>query len=153
MPRPPEESGAPFSAEKYFETQPPPPSLESEVLKVRDFVQRQVRERRKVVLVTVSLWFPLLPTQPLFCICLLSLYKDLLLNEMRCCLRRAGEPQFLWSSMCESAVHIGIAPEHSAATKKLMHHLCILVYDSLITLVLVCPLSRLAIRRMTSWTD
>lgn len=54
MSSPPEEHGAPFSAEKYFATQPPPPSLEVEVLKVRDFVQRQVRDRRKVVLVTVS---------------------------------------------------------------------------------------------------
>ncbi|KAF8955352.1 phosphopantothenate-cysteine ligase [Flammula alnicola] len=41
-----------FSAELYFATQPPPPTLEHDVGKVREFVQRQVKEGRSVVLVT-----------------------------------------------------------------------------------------------------
>ncbi|TFK38059.1 phosphopantothenate-cysteine ligase [Crucibulum laeve] len=41
-----------FSAESYFETQPPPPTLEHDVEQVREFVQRQAKERRNVVLVT-----------------------------------------------------------------------------------------------------
>ena len=43
----------PFSAETYFATQPPPPSLEEDVARVRDFVQRQQKAGRKVALVTV----------------------------------------------------------------------------------------------------
>ena len=43
----------PFSAEKYFATQPPPPTLEEDVARVRDFVRRQQAAKRKVVLVTV----------------------------------------------------------------------------------------------------
>ena len=46
--------GAPFSAESYFATQPPPPALESDVQKVRAFVERQREAGRRVVLVTVS---------------------------------------------------------------------------------------------------
>ncbi|EJF59785.1 phosphopantothenate-cysteine ligase [Dichomitus squalens] len=45
-------SGESFSAEKYFATQPPPPSLEQDVARVKDFLQKQLQERRKVVLVT-----------------------------------------------------------------------------------------------------
>ncbi|TFK72432.1 DFP-domain-containing protein [Pluteus cervinus] len=41
-----------FSAESYFTTQPPPPTLDHDVAGVRDFVQKQMREGRKVVLVT-----------------------------------------------------------------------------------------------------
>ncbi|KZT01223.1 phosphopantothenate-cysteine ligase [Laetiporus sulphureus 93-53] len=41
-----------FSAERYFATQPPPPSLEQDVLHVRQFVQRHAKAGRKVVLVT-----------------------------------------------------------------------------------------------------
>ncbi|KAJ8473657.1 hypothetical protein ONZ51_g7742 [Trametes cubensis] len=41
-----------FSAEQYFATQPPPSSLEHDVSRVQEFVQRQLREGRKVVLVT-----------------------------------------------------------------------------------------------------
>ncbi|OBZ67431.1 Phosphopantothenate--cysteine ligase [Grifola frondosa] len=41
-----------FSAESYFATQPPPPSLEHDIAKVREFVQRQLHAGRKVVLVT-----------------------------------------------------------------------------------------------------
>lgn len=43
----------PFSAENYFDTQPPPPNLDQEVARVREFVQRQLGGGRKVVLVTV----------------------------------------------------------------------------------------------------
>ena len=46
--------GAPFSAESYFATQPPPPTLDSDVQKVRAFVERQREAGRRVVLVTVS---------------------------------------------------------------------------------------------------
>ncbi|KAK7685913.1 Phosphopantothenate--cysteine ligase cab2 [Cerrena zonata] len=42
----------PFSAENYFDTQPPPPNLDQEVARVREFVQRQLGGGRKVVLVT-----------------------------------------------------------------------------------------------------
>lgn len=42
-----------FSAERYFATQPPPTTLESDVARVSEFIQRQQREGRKVVLVTV----------------------------------------------------------------------------------------------------
>ncbi|KAI0760483.1 phosphopantothenate-cysteine ligase [Fomes fomentarius] len=41
-----------FSAEKYFATQLPPPSLEQDVARVHDFLQRQLKEGRNVVLVT-----------------------------------------------------------------------------------------------------
>ncbi|KAF5381291.1 hypothetical protein D9615_008332 [Tricholomella constricta] len=41
-----------FSAEEYFATQPPPPTLEHDISGVRDFVARQAKEGRKVVLVT-----------------------------------------------------------------------------------------------------
>jgi phosphopantothenate-cysteine ligase len=43
-----------FSAESYFETQPPPSSLQEDILKVKDFVRKQRDLGRKVVLVTVS---------------------------------------------------------------------------------------------------
>lgn len=42
----------PFSAESYFATQPPPPTLDHDVSAVREFIKRQEQERRKVVLVT-----------------------------------------------------------------------------------------------------
>ncbi|PSS36968.1 hypothetical protein PHLCEN_2v1184 [Hermanssonia centrifuga] len=41
-----------FSAETYFATQPPPPTLEEDVSRVLDFIQRQREAKRKVVLVT-----------------------------------------------------------------------------------------------------
>ncbi|KAF8068774.1 phosphopantothenate-cysteine ligase [Lyophyllum atratum] len=41
-----------FSAEEYFATQPPPPSLEDNLKGVREFVARQAKEGRNVVLVT-----------------------------------------------------------------------------------------------------
>ncbi|TCD61461.1 hypothetical protein EIP91_008396 [Steccherinum ochraceum] len=47
-----ESSSNSFSAEKYFATQPPPSTLEQDVSRVREFVDRQVAEGRKVVLVT-----------------------------------------------------------------------------------------------------
>ncbi|KAF9500727.1 DFP-domain-containing protein [Pleurotus eryngii] len=43
---------APFSAESYFATQPPPASLEHDILGVRGFVQQQLKKDRNVVLVT-----------------------------------------------------------------------------------------------------
>lgn len=43
-----------FSAESYFATQPSPQHLQQDVDKVRDFVTRQAKEGRSVVLVTVS---------------------------------------------------------------------------------------------------
>ncbi|CDO70972.1 hypothetical protein BN946_scf184830.g4 [Trametes cinnabarina] len=46
------EAEATFSAERYFATQPPPASLEHDVARVKEFVQRQLGEGRKVVLVT-----------------------------------------------------------------------------------------------------
>jgi phosphopantothenate---cysteine ligase (ATP) len=49
-----EEAQAPFSAESYFATQPPPPTLDEDVARVRQFIQRQTEAQRKVVLVTVS---------------------------------------------------------------------------------------------------
>ncbi|GLB42069.1 putative DNA / pantothenate metabolism flavoprotein [Lyophyllum shimeji] len=41
-----------FSAEEYFATQPPPSSLEDTINSVREFVARQAKEGRNVVLVT-----------------------------------------------------------------------------------------------------
>ncbi|KAH9852286.1 phosphopantothenate-cysteine ligase [Lenzites betulinus] len=41
-----------FSAERYFATQPLPASLDSDVARVKEFIQRQQKEGRKVVLVT-----------------------------------------------------------------------------------------------------
>lgn len=45
---------APFSAESYFATQPPPAELEEAVQGVQEFVNRSLAEGRKVVLITVS---------------------------------------------------------------------------------------------------
>ena len=42
-----------FSAEEYFATQIPPPTLERDILGVRDFVKSHQASGRKVVLVTV----------------------------------------------------------------------------------------------------
>jgi len=41
-----------FSAESYFATQPPPPTLQDDVDQVRKFVEKHAREGRSVVLVT-----------------------------------------------------------------------------------------------------
>ena len=43
-----------FSSESYFGTQPPPPTLDSDIADVRSFIHRQRDLGRKVVLVTVS---------------------------------------------------------------------------------------------------
>ncbi|KAG7094873.1 hypothetical protein E1B28_005680 [Marasmius oreades] len=45
-------SSGPFSAESYFATQPPPPTLEHDIDGVRAFLSRQAGKGRKVVLVT-----------------------------------------------------------------------------------------------------
>ncbi|KAK2461234.1 hypothetical protein APHAL10511_006761 [Amanita phalloides] len=42
----------PFSAETYFTTQLPPPTLEHDIGVVREFVERQIKAGRRVVLVT-----------------------------------------------------------------------------------------------------
>lgn len=42
-----------FSAESYFATQPAPLSLDEDIAKVREFVQRHKQTGRRVVLVTV----------------------------------------------------------------------------------------------------
>ena len=42
-----------FSAESYFATQPPPPTLDQDIQNVQSFVQRQEKEGRRIVLVTV----------------------------------------------------------------------------------------------------
>ncbi|KAF9010071.1 phosphopantothenate-cysteine ligase [Cyathus striatus] len=41
-----------FSAESYFETQPPPPTLQHDIQEAKAFIDRQAIEGRKVVLVT-----------------------------------------------------------------------------------------------------
>lgn len=41
-----------FSAEAYFASQPPPPTLQHDIERVREFAKRQKQEGRKVVLVT-----------------------------------------------------------------------------------------------------
>ena len=43
-----------FSAESYFGTQPPPPTLDHDIAGVRSFIHRQRDLGKKVVLVTVS---------------------------------------------------------------------------------------------------
>lgn len=48
------ESSSKFSAETYFETQPPPSSLHDDISKVREYVRKQRDLGRKVVLITVS---------------------------------------------------------------------------------------------------
>ena len=56
-----------FSSESYFGTQPPPPTLDSDIADVRSFIHRQRDLGRKVVLVTVSVAPTLsLPAQTLF---------------------------------------------------------------------------------------
>ena len=50
----PVSDGPHFSAESYFGTQPPPPTLDDDIVGVRSFVHRQRDLGRKVVLVTVS---------------------------------------------------------------------------------------------------
>ena len=44
-----------ISAESYFKTQPPPPTLEHDIASVRSFIHRQRDLGNKVVLVTVSI--------------------------------------------------------------------------------------------------
>ncbi|KAG8763681.1 hypothetical protein FRC12_008449 [Ceratobasidium sp. 428] len=46
------ETEAPFSAETYFATQPPPPGLEEDIKGVQEFVDRSLKAGRKVVLIT-----------------------------------------------------------------------------------------------------
>ncbi len=74
-----------FSAETYFATQPPPPTLEEDVSRVLDFIQRQREAKRKVVLVTVR-------------IVLLIVFGALVTHSSRVVVQR-----YRWSSMCENA--------------------------------------------------
>ena len=90
---PSESFPTPFSAESYFETQLPPPNLDSDVAGVRSFVERHAQEGRKVVLVTVSNK----GNNHLA----LSLLKD-----------RVVEQRFPWSSMCESRLKAAQAVAH-----------------------------------------
>jgi hypothetical protein len=53
-----------FSAESYFGTQLPPPTLDSDIAGVRSFVHRQRDLGRKVVLVTVSVSLARVAGQP-----------------------------------------------------------------------------------------
>jgi len=55
-----EKSATTFSAEAYFETQPPPSTIEQDVQSVREFLKQQQGHRRKVVLVTVRI--PIAPS-------------------------------------------------------------------------------------------
>jgi phosphopantothenate-cysteine ligase len=41
---------APFSAESYFATQPPPPELDEAIQGVKEFLDRNLKAGRKVVL-------------------------------------------------------------------------------------------------------
>ena len=43
-----------FSAEAYFETQPPPPTIDQDVQSVRTFLKQQQELGKKVALVTVG---------------------------------------------------------------------------------------------------
>jgi hypothetical protein len=46
-----------FSAERYFNTQPAPPTLDADVAAVREFIRKQKEAGRKVAFVTVRLTF------------------------------------------------------------------------------------------------
>jgi hypothetical protein len=50
-----------FSADAYFDMQPAPENLEVVVRGVEEFIAQQMREKRRVVLVTVSRYFPSIP--------------------------------------------------------------------------------------------
>jgi phosphopantothenate-cysteine ligase len=43
-----------FSAEQFFDSQPPPPKLDEQLQAVQEFVERNASAGRRVVLVTVS---------------------------------------------------------------------------------------------------
>lgn len=54
MPDTTHSNGTTFSAESYFETQPGPSTLQADINGVSHFINRQIEEGRKVVLVTVN---------------------------------------------------------------------------------------------------
>jgi hypothetical protein len=83
----PSSSGTTFSAESYFETQPPPPTLDADTHKVAEFVQRQAHEGRRVVLVTVR-----------------GLLSTIIIVSSCSTFRRVVEQPFLSSKMCERQV-------------------------------------------------
>ena len=82
-----ETSSTTFSAEAYFETQPPPPTIEQDVQSVRAFLKQQRGHRRKVVLVTVGRIVVSPPRA-----------EHAYSSPVR---RRAEGQLFPWNSMCE----------------------------------------------------
>ena len=76
-----------FSAESYFQTQPPPSTLENDIAGVRSFVHRQRDLGNKVVLVTVSVRPRPHPPPAVG-------------SNLSAPLRAVGPPS-LWSSTCE----------------------------------------------------
>ena len=52
-------TGQQFSAADFFAQQPPPPRLEEQLKNVQQFVERNINEGRRVVLVTVSSRYPI----------------------------------------------------------------------------------------------
>lgn len=78
------DNDAPFSAESYFATQPPPAGLEEAIEAVREFVERNLAAGKKVVLITVSEETSVLVTR---------------FNCPRLC--RAEGLRCHWNSMCE----------------------------------------------------
>lgn len=54
MASPSASTGQQFSAEEFFAQQPPPPRLEAILKGVEEFVERNINQGRRVVLVTVS---------------------------------------------------------------------------------------------------
>ena len=83
MPNTTDSNATTFSAESYFETQPAPSTLQADIHGVESFIDKQIKEGRKVVLVTVNC----------------SRCVRLVHRSYR--LSRAGAQPFHWSSMCE----------------------------------------------------
>ncbi len=93
----PDPEGSRFSAESYFGTQPPPPTLDLDIAGVRSFVHRQRDLGRNVALVTVSA----------------ALFRPLSTDSYVSLSRVAGQLS-RWSSTCE---HSRFAPVNPAFTK------------------------------------
>lgn len=87
-----------FSAEAYFETQPPPLTIEQDVQSVREFLKRQRGHGTKVVLVTVRGIVP-----PLHCT------GHIESSSMNC---RAEGQLFLWNSMCKRNLLVIVRDDH-----------------------------------------
>lgn len=76
-----------FSAEAYFETQPPPSTIEQDVQYVREFLKQQRGHGKKVVLVTVR--------------GTVTPQHHIELTNLSPVRRRAEGQLFLWNSMCK----------------------------------------------------